>query len=68
MTCRLAIPPFISCLGKHSVVDVVLEKLDSILPSALKTGLLDKLQPRKVVPDAHDDTTSNQQAGVLESI
>ncbi|OAC97577.1 hypothetical protein MUCCIDRAFT_86908 [Mucor lusitanicus CBS 277.49] len=50
--------------GKHSVVDVVLEKLDSILPSALKTGLLDKLQPRKVVPDAHDDTTSNQQAAL----
>ncbi|CAO0793528.1 unnamed protein product [Mucor circinelloides] len=48
--------------GKHSVVDVVLEKLDSMLPSALKTGLLDKLQPKKVVPNANDDTTSNEAA------
>lgn len=46
---------------------MVLEKLDSMLPSALKTGLLDKLQPKKVVPNANDDTTSNE-AGVLESI
>ncbi|KAL9549012.1 hypothetical protein MBANPS3_005424 [Mucor bainieri] len=56
--------------GKHSVVDVVLEKLDSILPSALKNGLLDKLQPKKVVvvPNVNDDTASNEEAGVLESI
>jgi len=47
---------------------MVLEKLDSILPSALKTGLLDKLQPKKVVRNVSDDTASNDEAGVLESI
>ncbi|KAK4513233.1 uncharacterized protein ATC70_013028 [Mucor velutinosus] len=50
--------------GKHSVVDMVLEKLDSILPSALKTGLLDKLQPKKVVRNVSDDTASNDEAAL----
>ncbi|KAI9484061.1 MAG: glucosidase II beta subunit-like-domain-containing protein [Benjaminiella poitrasii] len=30
--------------GKHSVVDVVLDKLESVLPVALKHGVLDKLR------------------------
>jgi hypothetical protein len=42
---------------------VVLDKLDSILPSVLKNGLLDKLQTKKVVSDVKDDTLSNE-AGV----
>ncbi|KAI7903569.1 glucosidase II beta subunit-like-domain-containing protein [Cokeromyces recurvatus] len=29
--------------GKHSVFDVILEKLESVLPTALKNGVLDKL-------------------------
>ncbi|GAN11617.1 endoplasmic reticulum protein [Mucor ambiguus] len=50
--------------GKHSVVDMVLEKLDSILPSALKNGLLDKLQPKNVVTNANDDTMSDEKAAL----
>ncbi|CAO3646669.1 unnamed protein product [Mucor fragilis] len=50
--------------GKRSVVDVVLEKLDYILPSALKNALLDKPQSKKVVSNANDNTASNEKAAL----
>lgn len=31
-------------------MDIVLDKLDSVLPSSLKNGVLDKLLPKKVSP------------------
>ncbi|CEP18764.1 hypothetical protein [Parasitella parasitica] len=48
--------------GKHSVVDMVLDKLDPILPSVLKNGLLGKFHSHKVVTDVKEDAPSNQQA------
>ncbi|KAI8636317.1 glucosidase II beta subunit-like-domain-containing protein, partial [Parasitella parasitica] len=35
----------------HSIIDVVLNRLDRILPYVLKNGLLDKLRPKKVASE-----------------
>lgn len=55
---------------KYSIVDLVLDKLDTVLPTVLKTKVLDRLVPVKKINEAvlskslnHDDGISNE-AGV----